>query len=215
MLTDAQLASLDEAWGPARAAGILGTASIETLVEHTAGFARAVCSSFSAPFGAFDGHIVDVGTGAGLPGVILAALLPQATFTLVDASERRLDHPRRAARALGVQDRVAVVHGRADELATDRAWRASADVAVARLLADPAEALEQLVPFVAPGGVVVVATAAEAVDRWNSLPVPLLPTSAVTWHEEADALFAAVGVTGPVPAELPRREKARRRSPAF
>ena len=43
MLTDDQLVSLDEAWTPARAAGVIGTASIETLVEHTVWLAQAVC----------------------------------------------------------------------------------------------------------------------------------------------------------------------------
>ena len=82
MLTDDQLASLDEAWTPARAAGVIGTASIETLVEHTVWFAQAVCSSFSATFDDFHGCVVDVGTGAGLPGVILAALSPMRNSAL-------------------------------------------------------------------------------------------------------------------------------------
>jgi len=43
MLTDDQLASLDEAWTPARAAGVIGAAPVEALVEHTVWFARAVC----------------------------------------------------------------------------------------------------------------------------------------------------------------------------
>ena len=128
MLTDDQLASLDEAWTPARAAGVIGTAPVEALVEHTVWFARAVCSSFSASFDEFHGRIVDVGTGAGLPGVILAALLPHAELRLVDASERRLDHARRASRALGVGDRVEIAHGRGDELAHDAAWRGIHDV---------------------------------------------------------------------------------------
>lgn len=215
MLTDAQCASLEEAWGPARAAGVLGTAPIEVLVEHTVGFAQAVCSAFSAEFSSFEGRIIDVGTGAGLPGVVLAALLPRVDVTLVDASERRLDHVRRAARALEVQDRTTVIHARGDELSRDAVHRGAYDVAVARLLADPAESLEQLVPFVRPGGQVVLATATDALERWRSLPCPLLPTTEAALLETAAGWFASVGVTAEVPSGVPRREKTRRRSPAF
>lgn len=215
MLTDDQLVSLEEAWTPARAAGVIGTASIEMLVEHTVWFARAVCSSFSTEFDEFHGRIVDVGTGAGLPGVILAALLPHAELRLVDASERRLDHARRAVRALGVAGRVEVVHGRGDELARDVAWRGAHDVAVARLLADPAETVEQLVPLVRPGGAVVVATAEAATARWDALPVAELPTSTVTWSQSPDARFASLRILASTPSAFPRRERKRRQAPLF
>ena len=215
MLTDDQLASLDEAWTPARAAGVIGTASIDTLVEHTVWFAQAVCSSFSAAFDDFHGYVVDVGTGAGLPGVILAALLPHAKFRLVDASERRLDHARRASRALGVADRVEIVHGRGDELAHDVSWRGTHDVAVARLLGDPAETIEQLAPLVRPGGVIVTAAAESATDRWDALPITELPTSAVSWSDSPVGRFASVNVLARVPPPFPRRERKRRQSPLF
>ncbi len=215
MLTDDQLASLDEAWTPARAAGVIGTAPVEALVEHTVWFARAVCSSFSASFDGFHGRIVDVGTGAGLPGVILAALLPHAELRLVDASERRLDHARRASRALGVGDRVEIAHGRGDELAHDAAWRGIHDVAVARLLGDPAETIEQLAPLVRPGGVITIAAAESATDRWDALPVTDLPTSSVSWSDSPVGLFASVNVLAPMPSSFPRRERKRRQSPLF
>ena len=213
MLTDDQLASLDEAWTPARAAGVIGTAPVEALVEHTVWFARAVCSSFSATFDDFHGCVVDVGTGAGLPGVILAALLPHAKLRLVDASERRLDHARRAVRALGVADRVEIVHGRGDELAHDVAWRGTHDVAVARLLGDAAETIELLAPLVRPGGVIVTAAAESATDRWDALPITELPTSAVSWSDSPVGRFASVTVLAPVPPSFPRRERKRRQSP--
>lgn len=214
MLTDEQHAALEAAWAPARRAGVLGTASLEALVEHTAGFVRAVCSSFSADAHDLDASLIDVGTGAGVPGILLALALPRAHVTLLDASERRLDHVRRAARAVGVTERVTVIHGRADAWARSHG-REGYDVAVARLLADPAEALEQLVPLVRDGGVVVVATAADVLPRWRALPVGLLPTGSVALTEEPAGWFAAVERRGPLAEELPRREKIRRRSPAF
>jgi hypothetical protein len=215
MLTDDQLASLDEAWTPARAAGVIGTAPVEALVEHTVWFARAVCSSFSASFDEFDGRIVDVGTGAGLPGVILAALLPHAELRLVDASERRLDHARRASRALGVGDRVEIAHGRGDELAHDAAWRGTHDVAVARLLGDPAETIEQLAALGSAG----------RSDHGRCRRVGDGSVGCAAGHRTAHlvgflvrvpvGLFASVNVLAPIPSSFPRQERKRRQSPLF
>ncbi len=213
MLADDTRAALEAAWTPARAAGVLGSASIETLWEHTAGFASAVCSSFSAPAETLTLELIDVGTGAGVPGLLLAAQLPCVHVTLLDASERRLDHVRRAARALGVVDRVTVVHGRADVVAHDPAYRGRFDAAMARLLADPSEALELLVGFVRDRGVLVVSAAAEAIPRWEALPVAGVPTAGADVTRRGDDWFVTVERRGDVPATLPRRSQLRRRRP--
>ena len=214
MLTDDQLASLDEAWTPARAAGVIGTAPLRRLSNTRSGlpgpcvrrFQHRLMSSTAAS---------SMWELAGLPGVILAALLPHAKLRLVDASERRLDHARRAVRALGVADRVEIVHGRGDELAHDVAWRGTHDVAVARLLGDAAETIELLAPLVRPGGVIVTAAAESATHRWDALPITELLTSAVSWSDSPVGLFASVNILGPVPSSFPRRERKRRQSPLF
>lgn len=213
MLPDALIAALDDAWQPARAAGVLGSASVTELVEHTAGFASAVCSAFSAESAAFDGSIIDVGTGAGVPGVLLACLLPAATVTLVDASERRLDHVRRAARAADVADRLTVLHARADALGHDPRHRGTYDAAVARLLGPPAESLELLLPLVRNAGLVVASTAEDQGPMWRQLPLERLPTSSADLGTTPG--FVAVRCLGPIPPVLPRRPNVRARSPLF
>lgn len=212
MLTDDQTAALDAAWAPARTAGVLGQTSVAELWEHTAGFTAAVCSHFSTQPDDLAVHLVDVGTGAGVPGLLLAAQLPQAHVTLVDANERRLDHVRRARRALHLEDRCTVVHARAEDLAVDSAQRGRFDGAVARLLAEPADAAELLTPLVCDGGVLVVSTAARWRSVWAQLPVPSLPLGAAVIHGDQD-LYVEIPRLGEVPDELPRRAKARRRSP--
>lgn len=215
MLTDAQRSALDAAWQPAREAGVLGSVSIEELWEHTAGYSSAVCSAFSAECSTWNGSIIDVGTGCGVPGVLLAAQLPKARLTLVDASERRLMHVRRAVQALDFADRALVVHARGDELAHDPAHRGEYDVAVARLLADPAETVEQLLPLVAVGGVVVISVANADVSRFLAADLSDLGGGDASVESVPSGQLAVVRRVVEGGPAFPRRVAVRRRSPLF
>jgi len=109
MTTDPFLSRLDGAWAPARAMGALGGALIEELRDHAAGFIPAAFRVDSPVC------CLDVGSGAGVPGLFLAHQLPMSTWLLLDASERRCDLARRASEVSGLGDRVEVRHGRVEE----------------------------------------------------------------------------------------------------
>lgn len=211
MLADAELAALEAAWQPARRAGVLGSTSIEELWEHTVGFASAVCSAFSAECSTWNGRVLDAGTGAGVPGVLLAAQLPEATFTLIDGSARRLDHVRGAVRALALGDRVTVEHGRMDDIAHAATHRAAFDVVVARLFAEPPEAAELLLPCVSPGGVAVVSCRLDQVESWRALARRLDGVGDVVEQRGDSGSFVTIHVEGELDPAYPRRLAARRR----
>ncbi|TML29891.1 MAG: hypothetical protein E6G26_02440 [Actinobacteria bacterium] len=94
----------------------------------------------------FEGPIVDVGSGAGAPGIPLAASLPDRDVTLLEANGRKCDFLREWA-----PPNARVVRGRAEEQATDRFG-----VAVAKALAPPPVAAEWCLPLVREGGAVVL-----------------------------------------------------------
>jgi 16S rRNA (guanine527-N7)-methyltransferase len=94
----------------------------------------------------FEGPIVDVGSGGGVPGIPLAVSLPNREVTLLEAIGRKCDFLREWA-----QPNVRVVQGRAEEQATD-----AYGVAVAKALAKPPVAAEWCLPLVRPGGAVVL-----------------------------------------------------------
>ena len=213
MLADPEKAALAAAWEPARRAGVLGNASIEELWEHTAGFTTAVCSAFSAECSTWNGRILDAGTGAGIPGVLLARQFPEAEVTLVDSSERRLDHARAAVRALGVTDRVQIQHARMDDLAHKSSHRSAYEVVVARLLAEPPEAAELLLPCVLPGGVAVVSCRRQQLAEWRTLPEVISAIGSVEALTTAGGAFVIVSVTDELPSIYPRRSVARSRKP--
>jgi 16S rRNA (guanine527-N7)-methyltransferase len=94
----------------------------------------------------FEGPIVDVGSGGGVPGIPLAVSLPDRQVTLLEAIGRKCDFLREWA-----QPNVLVVQGRAEEQQTD-----VYGVAVAKALAKPPVAAEWCLPLVRPGGAVVL-----------------------------------------------------------
>ena len=213
MLADPDRAALEAAWTPARRAGVLGDASIEELWEHTAGFASAVCSAFSADCSTWNGTVLDAGTGAGVPGVLLAAQLPAATLTLVDALERRLGHARAAVRSVGLAPRVELEHGRLDDLGRSVAHRGRYDAVVARLLAEPTEAAELLAPLARAGGILVVSARPDQVESWRSAAAQLTGGSDISTTSTDAGLFVTVTVPQLVDDRYPRRPAARRRHP--
>ena len=113
------------------------------------------------------GSGLDLGTGVGIPGLALAGWRPEMAWTLVDASARRVRLVQAVIDELGWVGRVRAVHGRAEELARDPGWRATADVVVARSFGPPAVTAECAAPFVRIGGSVLVTEPPDGPDRWS------------------------------------------------
>ena len=123
-----------------------------TAITDEADFARLhlLDSAALLRFAAFDGkRAVDVGTGAGFPGVPLRILCPGVRMTLLDATRKRVDFLREACAALEL-DGVDCVHARAEEFAAER--RETFDLAVSRAVAALSVLCELCLPLVRVGG---------------------------------------------------------------
>ena len=95
--------------------------------------------------------LIDVGTGAGFPGMVLKILAPSLELTLLDSLNKRLDFLLEACAALSLRG-VQTVHGRAEEAGLDPQFREQFDFATARAVADLRILCELCLPFVKVGG---------------------------------------------------------------
>ena len=95
--------------------------------------------------------VVDVGSGAGFPGLPLAIARPDLTVLLVDSLGKRVKFLQAVIDAMGLTN-VQAVHARAEDAAWDAAYRERFDIAVARAVAAAPVLLEYLLPYVRVGG---------------------------------------------------------------
>ncbi len=105
-------------------------------------------------------RLVDVGAGAGFPGLPLKIVLPHLQLTLLEATGKKIAFLRHIIARLDLRDTMAI-HARAEDLARQPAHRERYDAAVARAVADLVVLLEYALPFVRVGGVFVALKGSE------------------------------------------------------
>ena len=160
-------AALLEVLEEARRRGHLGAASAARHVEQARRLGQAVRRPVSVA--------VDLGSGGGLPGLVLALDWPDVEWTLVDRRRTRADDLLRAVGRLGLADRVHVVGADAADFARDPANRGRADLVTAKSLGAPAEVAELAAPLLRVGGQLLVAEPpSPGADRWSTAGLALV-----------------------------------------
>lgn len=102
-----------------------------------------------------DKKIIDVGTGAGFPGLVLAIYFPDKEFTLLDALNKRLVFLEDVINKLGLKN-VKLVHGRAEEIVRIDNLYENYDIAVSRAVAQLPILLEYISPYIKVNGKCIV-----------------------------------------------------------
>ena len=158
------------------------------------------------------GPLIDVGTGAGFPGLVLKILCPALPVTLLDAQQKRLDFLSEVAADLELEG-VTFLHARGEEAGHMPELRESFAWATARAVADLRVLGELCLPLVAPGGLFLAMKSVDSGDEVNAAGRAIsklggrlrpawdytIPGSAVT-HRVVE-----VEKVSPTPAQYPRR----------
>ena len=98
--------------------------------------------------------VIDVGTGAGFPGMVLKIIFPELIITLFDSLQKRLNFLEEVISALGLNG-ISTYHGRAEEAGHISSMREQYDICVSRAVANLPVLCELCLPFVKEGGIFV------------------------------------------------------------
>ena len=96
-------------------------------------------------------HVLDMGTGAGFPGIPLKIIFPELKITLADSLNKRIHFLNDVIFELGLEE-IKTVHGRAEEMARNNLYREQFDLCISRAVANLSTLSEYCLPFVKVGG---------------------------------------------------------------
>ncbi|RJP23371.1 MAG: 16S rRNA (guanine(527)-N(7))-methyltransferase RsmG [Candidatus Abyssobacteria bacterium SURF_5] len=189
---------------------------------------RAACELFADSFVAssFAGEflrvprMIDIGAGAGFPGMAVKLLHPERPLACIEAITKKTSFLKTLRRALSL-DNVDILAGRAERCAHEGAFRERFDLAFCRAVASPAAAIELGTPFIRVGGMLVLQAGALGADEIESVSKAAGETGASledTMSYDLSCsprrrLLLRIKKTCPTPAIYPRSMNAIRRRP--
>ena len=164
--------------------------------------------------------VLDIGTGGGIPGLVLAVSLPRIQFTLLDATGKKIAFIQTLIENVGL-DNVRTIHGRAEEIGRDPDLRGTYSVAVARAVSSLPALIELGLPMLKPGGHLLFPKGNDIADELRSghiaasilggeiVEAPLLPNVG----SYIETRLVIVRKTAPTPGAYPRRSGIPSRDP--
>lgn len=108
--------------------------------------------------------IIDVGTGAGFPGIPIRIMLAKAEITLIDALNKRITFLEECSKKLKLKE-LNIIHGRAEETAHDDNYREEYDIVVSRAVSPLNILLEYSMPFLKQNGLCICMKGKKAVEE--------------------------------------------------
>ena len=112
-------------------------------------------------------RVIDVGTGAGFPGLVIAAAYPEVQVTLLDSTGKKLKAVQDMAEKMGVSN-ATVVHMRAEDAGKNPDFREQYDFSTARAVAELRVLAEYTLPFVKKGGTFLSLKGSTALDELSA-----------------------------------------------
>jgi 16S rRNA (guanine527-N7)-methyltransferase len=185
----------------AREAGFLGPGPVVAHLRHSEGFAVAAEDALGRRPRTF----ADLGTGGGIPGLVLAMRWPDAPGALVEVGRRRAAFLRESVVELGLANRVEVLEERGEAVGQLSLYREQVELVTARSFAAPSVTAEIAAGIVSIHGVVVVSEPPEHdAQRWPATGLEALGFGPAETTEIGVAHFAVLTKTAGTPSRYPR-----------
>lgn len=161
------------------------------------------------------GKVIDVGTGAGFPGLVLKCAKPDIELTLLDSLNKRITFLKDAAAEMGIIDGIEFIHSRAEDTGLDKLHREKYDTVVSRAVANMRTLSEWCLPLLKPNGYFLALKGPLADTELNdALPAIKTLGGEVTEVFSANIPFTelnhniiVVKKVGHTPSHLPRKGK--------
>lgn len=197
--------------------GFTGPGPADDHVAHAEGFVevlRAEWGSQADEAGREPLRVLDLGSGAGLPGLVVALAVPSAWVALLDASTKRAAFLHEAVDRLGVADRCVVLGGRAEELGRDLSLRETFGLVTARSFGAPPVTVECAAPFLRVGGLLVTSEPPDRPGRWPAAPLESIGMGTAT-VVRCNYTYAVLRKVGTISLRFPRRTGIPAKRPLF
>ncbi len=188
--------------------GLLGPGPIPPQIAHARAFVEAAED--------MAGPALDLGSGGGLPGLVLATLYPGTAWTLLDSRTRSVAFLREAVEALGLSGRVAVLEARAEDAGRSPAHRGRYHRVTARGFGPPAVTAECAAALLATGGRLVVSEPPGSTgERWPPKPLEKLGLRLRGVQQLVAGGFAVLEQASTCPDAYPRRSGVPAKRPLY
>ena len=140
--------TLHDVLGDAQKWGTLGRRSVSGVIDHA--------RQFLPPLEGCEGPVIDIGTGAGVPGLVIAEARPDLRLVLTDRRATRMDALRRGVSAMGLNHRVQVITADVEDLGRDPEHQGRYAAVVSRGFGPPEVTLRLARPLAKNGGTIVI-----------------------------------------------------------
>jgi 16S rRNA (guanine527-N7)-methyltransferase len=212
----------------ARELGLLGPSLLDDQIEHSLAFvdvigAGAARNGIDPTLPAVS--VLDLGSGGGVPGLLIAIALPSARVTLLDGSTRRADWLMLAVADLELGDRVRVVCERAEVFGRQDGARGDFDVVTSRSFGPPAVVVECAAPLLRVGGRLIASEPPDFEsasdrpsalgDRWPDEGIAQFGFAPAIGSSARGRRFAAMRLITAAPENYPRRVGIPQKRPRF
>ena len=165
-----------------------------------------------------EASVIDIGTGAGFPGIPLKIMRPDIKLTLLDSLNKRLVFLQEVCSSLGLEAKL--IHDRAEVRSLDPEYREKYDIAVSRAVANLPALCEYCLPYVKTGGTFVSMKGPDGMNEINTaenalkiLGGKLLEIKKFELPDDSTRTIIKMKKVSPTPKKYPRRGQKINKSP--